>query len=130
MKINKTDTFYGIINMGLQRGYTNEYFEKEDIYTFLQDWQKIVFKDNNFPLCPALNEYDLMVGMHIEKHLALRFINFPTMNLTSENFKKILLELSQKLMHKFEQNRMLIEFSDETFLFEQSSKWDQKRTHE
>lgn len=61
-----------------------------------------------------------MLSGQVEPHLQLNFINYPKFPL-KENILKIEIEnLTRAVMQKFEQNRVVIEYLNETVMFEDS----------
>ena len=61
-----------------------------------------------------------MLSGQVEPHLQLNFINYPKFPL-KENILKIEIEnLTRAVMQKFEQNRVVLEYLNETVMFEDS----------
>lgn len=126
MKIIKTKTYYGIINIGLQKGYSGVYYEKAVYLDFIRQWQLERTADHQLMFCPAVYEFDFVCGNLTEKHLALKFINYPKQIVDKKRFRKKVLNLAIQMMEFFFQNRILIEFSDRNVLLETDDATDPK----
>ena len=59
-----------------------------------------------------------------EQHLKIDFINYPKFPLAEKVFKEEVLHFGKELMKQFEQNRILIIYTDETMMLEQSDDLD------
>ena len=67
-----------------------------------------------------------MLSGQVEPRLQLNFINYPQFPL-KENVLKIEIEnLTRSLMQKFQQNRVIIEYLNETVMFEDSELIDSR----
>ncbi|MFZ4102309.1 MAG: hypothetical protein ACOYKR_10155 [Sphingobacterium thalpophilum] len=60
----------------------------------------------------------------IEPHLKISFINYPKFELSPTVLKNEIEELSKQLMLTFKQNRVVIEYLDETIMLENSADID------
>lgn len=125
-KIRNTKPYIGTINIGLQRGYTGEYYEKSDYINFIKQWQLERTADRKLMFSPAVYEFDFVCGNLTEKHLAIRFVNYPKQTVSKKEFRRTVNDLAQQMSYRFEQNRILVEYTDRTFLFEQTATTDPK----
>ncbi len=60
----------------------------------------------------------------IEPHLKIKFINYPKFELDPIVLKHEIEELSKQLMLNFKQNRVVIEYLDETIMLENYAEVD------
>lgn len=125
-KIRNTKPYIGTINIGLQRGYTGEYYEKSDYINFIKQWQLERTADRKLMFSTAVYEFDFVCGNLTEKHLAIRFVNYPKQTVSKKEFRRTVNDLAQQMSYRFEQNRILVEYTDRTFLFEQTATTDPK----
>lgn len=112
--------FFAKVTLGLEIGYTNKLIEKVEIIKSLQDYQNQLIKDKNLILSVSLSVCDIVLSGQVESHLKLNFINYPKYPLTEKILKSEIENLTKYLMKKFEQNRVVIEYLDETIMFENS----------
>lgn len=125
-KIRNTKPYIGTINIGLQKGYTGEYYEKSDYINFIKQWQLERTADRKLMFSTAVYEFDFVCGNLTEKHLAIRFVNYPKQTVSKKEFRRTVNDLAQQMSYRFEQNRILVEYTDRTFLFEQTATTDPK----
>lgn len=118
--------YTGIINIGLQKKYSGVYHKKADYIKFIKRWQLERTADHQLMFCPAVYEFDFVCGNLTEKHLALKFINYPKQIVSKKIFRKTVLNLADQMMDAFSQNRILIEFSDRNVLLEADDATDPK----
>ncbi len=118
--------YTGIINIGLQKKYSGVYYKKADYIEFIKRWQLERTADHQLMFCPAVYEFDFVCGNLTEKHLALKFINYPKQLVGKKTFRKTVLNLAAQMMEVFSQNRILIEFSDRNVLLEADDATDPK----
>jgi hypothetical protein len=126
MTITKTSIhpFSAQITFGLERGYTQALIPKESIVNFLQDYQQKLLKNKCIALSASVSECDIVFGGKVEPHLKLNFINYPKFPLEENLLKETIEELTKALMKEFDQNRVVIEYLDETVMFEISEEID------
>ncbi|TQO38683.1 hypothetical protein GQ41_3343 [Arenibacter algicola] len=68
----------------------------------------------------TLSECDIVLSGQVEPHLKLNFINYPKFPLEEKILKIEIENLTKSLMQKFEQNRVVIEYLNETVMLENS----------
>lgn len=122
----KKEIYSGVINIGLQKRYSGEYFKKEVYIDFIMNWQLERTADHQLMFCPAVYEFDFVCRNLTERHLALKFINFPNQVVGKKKFRKTIEDLASQMMKTFSQNRILIEFSDRNLLVESNRAIDPK----
>lgn len=112
--------FSAKVTLGLEIGYSNKLIEKAEIIKSIQDYQNQLIKDKNLFLSVSLSVCDIVLSGQVEPHLELNFINYPKYPLAEKILKSEIENLTKYLMKKFEQNRVVIEYLDETIMFENS----------
>ena len=124
MKVIKTSTFNATITIGLNKGYSNKLYTKESFVEAIQSYQKRLITENNIYLSACVLDCLITLNNQLEPHLKIEFINYPKFPLDRTIFKKHINSLGEFLMKKFEQNRIVIIYSDETLMFEVEDKID------
>lgn len=115
---------FATITMGLEVGYTRKAIEKQEVISWLQKYQTNLLKEKKIGLSISLSHCEIVFGGQVEPHLRLRLINYPKFKMDAARFKEAVDNLTQQLMQAFKQNRMVIEYWDETVMFENSSDID------
>ncbi|PQJ72754.1 hypothetical protein [Polaribacter butkevichii] len=110
--------FSAKMTLGLELGYTKKRIKKEEVIKYLQEYQEKLINDKNLVLSVSVTESIIVLSGQVEPHLQLNFINYPKFQL-EENILKIEIEnLTRSIMQRFEQNRVVIEYLNETIMFE------------
>ncbi|MNF93084.1 hypothetical protein D3C85_1041070 [compost metagenome] len=118
MKTKSIKTFTAVITLGLEIGYSKEYYNKEYLINELQEYQKQRINEASIYLSASISECNIVLSGQDEKHIKLEFINYPKFALEIEVFKKEIVKLGSHLLHKMQQNRTVIIFSDDTIMLE------------
>lgn len=118
--------FSAKVTLGLELGYTEKLIEKIEIIKHLQKIQNDLIRTKNIYLSVSISDTIIVMSGQIEPHIILSFINYPKFPLKPEKLKKEIEELTKQLMRKFKQNRIIIEYLDETVMLEQSEKVDKR----
>ncbi|MNY26745.1 hypothetical protein D3C86_1606100 [compost metagenome] len=84
----------------------------------LQEYQKQRINEASIYLSASISECNIVLSGQDEKHIKLEFINYPKFALEIEVFKKEIVKLGSHLLHKMQQNRTVIIFSDDTIMLE------------
>tara|TARA_R110002033_G_scaffold142475_3_gene180790 strand:- start:622 stop:1005 length:384 start_codon:yes stop_codon:yes gene_type:complete len=126
MNIEKTKTFQATINIGLEVGYTNNVYDKEQLIKELQAYQEQKINNDNVYLSASVIECNIVLNGQNEKHLKLEFINYPKFVLAIEEFKAEVFSLAKYLLMKMKQNRTVVVFTDETIMLEINKEIDPK----
>ena len=124
MKVIKTSTFNATITIGLQKGYSEELYTKESLIKAIQGYQKKLITEKKIYLSACVLDCLIVLNNQLEPHLKIEFINYPKFPLEQEVFKSNINSLGEFLMKKFEQNRIVIVYQDETIMFEIEDKID------
>ncbi|WP_010662685.1 hypothetical protein [Marinilabilia salmonicolor] len=112
--------FSASITMGLERGYSRELIHKSDVISWLQGWQDRLLKEKKVGLSVCISECEIIFSGQVEPHLKLSMINYPKFPLKEEDLKDVIELLVRDLMEAFNQNRIVIEYLDETIMLENS----------
>lgn len=126
MNIEKTKTFQATINIGLEVGYTNNIYDKEQLIKEMQIYQEQKINNDNVYLSASVSECNIVLNGQNEKHLKLEFINYPKFVLAIEEFKAEVFSLAKHLLMKMKQNRTVVIFTDETIMLEINKEIDPK----
>lgn len=118
------NSFHASFAIGLEIGYTQKPIKKEDVFSTVQNWQKEKINKEGIYLSASITECNIVLSSQNESHLKFDFINYPKSKLTKKDFKRKVIELSEYLMHEFGQNRLIIEFTDETLMLEYNKNID------
>lgn len=126
MKIKKTKikTFQASIFIGLEIGYTQKQIDENLVIESLSELQKQLSKEKDIYLSASVSKTIIVLNNQKEKHLKIDFINYPKFPLSEEIFKDEVLHFGKELMKQFEQNRIIIIFTDETVMLEASEELD------
>lgn len=117
-------TFKAQVTFGLYRGYSNELIDVDSFKHELLNAQIEVKNKLEVVLSAKLRECQILCLGQEEHSIELEFIQYPKFQKDEEILKKGILLLTEILMDKFEQNRVVIVFSDETIMLEQNNQID------
>jgi hypothetical protein len=118
------ETYTGAINLGLKKGYSDQVFKKEEVYLFITNYQIKLIQSYGQYLSASLSEMDIVFAGQVEPHLQIRFILYPRFPMAKDDFKSAIRNLALELMKTFGQNRILVEFSDQTLMLQDSEEID------
>jgi len=116
--------FSATITIGLQKEYSDIIIDKSMVLSHLQSYQEKLIKEKNIHLSASVTECNIVLNGQNEPHLRLGFINYPKFPLAIIVLKNEIENLAKYLMEVCEQNRLVVEFPDETVMFEFSEKTD------
>ena len=116
--------FSAKVTFGLEYGYTQEVINKEDVIKQIQNIQKKLIAQKNIYLSVAISETIIVMSGQVEPHLIFSFINYPKFRLKHTILRAEIETLTKQLMILFEQNRVVIEYLDETIMLEIDEKID------
>ena len=119
-----TKPFSAVLTLGLEYGYENIKIDKKKIINFIQLYQDQLIKDKEIYLSVSVSECKIVMSGQIEPHLKLSFINYPKFSINPTILKTEIESLSKALMKEFKQNRVVIEYLDETIMFEETKEID------
>lgn len=112
--------FQAKVTIGLEISYTRKLIDKSELVEAIQVYQNQLIKDSNLVLSVSLSQCDIILSGQVESHLNLNFINYPKFPLEEKTLKIEIENLTKHLMERFKQNRVVIEYLDETVMFENS----------
>jgi len=119
-----SNPFFASITLGLNKGYTDELFEKSFVISCIQDYHEQQIKSGLIPLSISITDCDIVFSGQAEPHLKLNFINYPKFPKEVNELKIQIENITLFLMDRLEQNRIVIEYTDETVMFEKSTEID------
>ena len=117
-------SFSATITIGLRKEYSEQIIDKSAIISYLQSYQEKLIKEKDIYLSASVTECNIVLSSQDEPHLRLGFINYPKFPLDIIVLKNEIEKLAKHLMTVCEQNRVVLEFLDETVMFEFSDKID------
>ena len=117
-------SFSATITLGLEFGYNREPLDKSMVIKYLHSYQDALINEKNIHLSASITECSIVLSGHNEPHVRLGFINYPRFPLDIVVLKNEIEKLAKHLMTVCEQNRVVVEFMDETVMFEFSEKTD------
>lgn len=120
MNRKSVNPFSVFITIGLERGYSGELIHKSDVISWLQVWQDRLLKEKKVGLSVCVSECEIVFSGQVEPHLKMSMINYPRFPMKEEYLKDVIELLVRDLMEAFNQNRIVIEYLDETIMLENS----------
>lgn len=124
MKKISIKPFSAILTMGLEIGYEKISIKKNEIISFIQNFQNNLINEKEIYLSVSITNCKIVMSCQVEPHLKIGFINYPKFQISHTVLKLEIEELSKQLMFQFKQNRIVIEYLDETVMFENSEHID------
>ncbi len=118
--------FSAKITLGLEFGYTKQKIEEELIISYLQELQDTLIKEKSIYLSASVSSTKIVMSGQVEPHLVINFINYPKFLLSEDILKAEIENLTKQLMSKFQQNRTVIEYLNETVMLEQNAEIDDR----
>jgi hypothetical protein len=128
MKINRitTEPFFALITIGSNHGYSENGITENELIEFIQKYQDKLIEELRLYLSVCLSECKIVMSGQVEPHYKLSFINYPRFPYVIDILRTEVETFAQSLMERFDQNRVVVEFPDETVMFEQSDEIDPK----
>ncbi|MFE8422487.1 hypothetical protein ABHQ57_00365 [Tenacibaculum sp. ZH5_bin.1] len=126
MTIKSVKPFKAIVNLGLEYGYTQKKIDKELVIEEISKYQKTLIEEEDIYLSCSITKSLIVLNNQKEKHLKLEFINYPKFQLSNTILKECVENLTIILMNKFSQNRVVIEYLDETKMLDKSLNIDSR----
>jgi hypothetical protein len=124
MKKTTLQPFYAHITLGLQNGYSEDLIDRNIIINAIQDYQNELIESEGICISVSVSDCEIVCSGQIEPHLKLSFINYPRLPMPLTRLKSEIEKMAEMLMNRFNQNRLVIEFIDETVMLEQTSDID------
>lgn len=126
MNIINYKTFTGIATIGLVRGYSQISISITELKKVLASAQQKIYQLHDIGLSVKLSTAEIIFLGQEEPSVDLQIIQYPKLPQTEETLKKVFLEFIEILMLELGQNRVVIIFTDETIMIEQSDTIDPK----
>lgn len=117
-------TFTAQVTIGLYKGYSSDLISLDVIKDEILNAQRIIKKEYNVVLSTKIRQCEIICLGQEEPSVELEFIQYPKFQHEKENLKKAIISLTEILMQKLKQNRIVIVFHDETIMLEQSEEID------
>lgn len=122
--IKSCKTFTAQVTMGLKKRYTTEIMPIDVFKQELLKSQKIILEKYNIELSAKLSHCEILFLGQDEPSMELEFIQYPKFPQEESELKNAIVELTKMMMMELEQNRVVIVFTDETIMLEQSDAID------
>lgn len=119
-------TFTAQITIGLVRGYSNRSISVAEFKKALLKAQENIKIQFKIKLSAKLTLCEILFLGQQEPSATLQFIQYPKFPQEESALKKAIVVLTEQLMAALEQNRVVIVFTDETIMLEQSDAIDSK----
>jgi hypothetical protein len=124
MTIIKNKTFTGTASIGLVRGYTQISISVTEFKAALLKAQQEIYKQYGIGLSAKLIHSEILFLGQEESSIDIQIIQYSKFPQTEETLKKCFIALIELMMLELEQNRVVIQFTDETIMLEQSESID------
>ena len=116
--------FSGVLTIGLEYGYKKVSIDENEIIAHIQDYQNKLIENSQIYLSVSITKCNIVLSGQKEPHLKIGFINYPKFPLLPTTLKEEIEKLANELMLAFKQNRVVIEYLDETIMLEQTEDID------
>lgn len=120
------EPFKAKITFGRHRGYTDKIISNEEFIQEVQNYQEKLIKGKGIFLSVSISNTVIVLSGQKEPHFVLNFINYPKFPLDTKTLKIEIELFIEHLMVVFKQNRVVIEYLDETIMLEFSDDIDPK----
>jgi hypothetical protein len=120
----KNKTFTGSASIGLVRGYSQISISISEFKAALLKAQKQIYEQYEIGLSVKLTHSEILFLGQEEPSIDVQIIQYPKFPQTEEKLKIVFIALIEMMMLELEQNRVVIVFTDETIMLEQSENID------
>lgn len=117
-------TFTAQVTMELKKTYTTEIIPMKVFKQELLKTQKIILEKYNVELSTKIRQCKILFLGQDESSVELESIQYPKFPQEELVLKNAIIELTKLMMLELEQNRVVIVFTDETMMLEQSDTID------
>lgn len=124
MNISSIKTYTAKVTIGLFKGYSRELISIEEFKDALLEAQQKIKSEYDIALSAKLIPCEILFLGQEEPSIELQFIQYPKFPVEEAKLKKEIIALTEFVMIKLEQNRVVIVFTDETVMLEQSTEID------
>lgn len=119
-------TWKASVTMGRNIGYSNELILIDEITETIAIVQQEIANQLKVKLSAKLTQCIIVFAGQKEHSVTLDFIQYPKFLYEESKLKEAVLQFTMKLMVRFNQNRIVVVFLDETIMLEQSDTIDPK----
>lgn len=113
-------TFTAQVTIGMTKGYSKEKIMMNDLKDELLNGQREIKEKYNVLLSVKIRQCEIVFLGQEELSVELEFIQYPKFLQEEKELKKAIISLTEILMLKLEQNRVVIVFKDDTIMLEQN----------
>ena len=117
-------TFTAQVTIGLIKGYSGEKITMPVFKEELLTGQREIKEKYNVLLSAKIRQCEIVFLGQDETSIELEFIQYPKFQFEETVLKLAIVSLTEILMLKLEQNRVVIIFQDETLMLEQNKEID------
>lgn len=117
-------TFTAQVTIGLYKGYSKELISPKVVKSELLKAQKDIKEKHGIFLSTKIRTCEIVFLGQEEPVIELEFIQYPKLLQEEALLKKAIVSLTEMLLLKLEQNRIVIVFTDETVMLEQTEAID------
>ena len=117
-------TFTAQVTIGLQKKYSTEIIPLNIFKEKLLKTQQTILEKYNVELSTKIRLCEIIFLGQDESSVELEFIQYPKFPQKESVLKNAIVELTELMMIELDQNRVVIVFSDETIMLEQSDAID------
>lgn len=113
-------TFTAQVTIGMTKGYSKEKIMMNVFKDELLNGQRVIKEKYNVLLSVKIRQCEIVFLGQEETSVELEFIQYPKFLQEEKELKKAIISLTEILMLKLEQNRVVIVFKDDTIMLEQN----------
>jgi len=113
-------TFTAQVTIGMTKGYSKEKIIMNVFKDELLNGQRVIKEKYNVLLSVKIRQCEIVFLGQEELSVELEFIQYPKFLQEEKELKKAIISLTEILMLKLEQNRVVIVFKDDTIMLEQN----------
>ncbi|MCD6347912.1 MAG: hypothetical protein J7L96_10875 [Bacteroidales bacterium] len=124
MKKVSTPSFSCSITIGLNRGYSDDVITDQELLESIEHAQRLTANRTNIQLSVKITPCSIVFLGQNEPSVTISCINYPKFPQETKELKDAVLLLATTLMSSLNQNRIVLEFPDETVMFEESDEID------
>jgi hypothetical protein len=117
-------TFTGTACIGLTRNYSNTKIAIPELKKAVLKGQQMIYNQHGIGLSLKLTHTEIVFLGQDEPSMDIQLIQYPKFPQTEETLKKCFIALLKLMMLELEQNRVVVIFTDETIMLEQSDAID------
>ena len=117
-------TFTAQVTIGMTKGYSRKKIPMPIFKDELLKAQREIKEKYNVLLSAKIRTCEIVFLGQDEPSIELEFIQYPKFLQEEKELKKAIISLTEILMIKLEQNRVVIVFKDDTIMLEQNNEID------